>query len=252
MTLGLLASNPYTQCRQGQAGRLMNIRYNVLFAGEVLNGQDVLSVRSNLGRLFKADDATVDKLFSGKPQLLKRDCEAAVAEKYRHAIESAGGKAIIQQAPLAAPPASTELTIAPPGSDVLRPEERAATVTAKPVIPALEVAEPGARLAEPAAAAPPPPDTSHLTLGAAGATIPNLQATTATVIPESHWSVAKQGSDLREGAAQVPEPKPVDTSQLSLAPAGADVLETRYRKTSTATAPDTSALSLADPPPQAK
>ena len=41
-------------------------------------------MRANLARLFNADEATLDKLFSGKIQLLKRDCDEATAEKYRY------------------------------------------------------------------------------------------------------------------------------------------------------------------------
>jgi hypothetical protein len=224
----------------------MDTRYNVMCAGEVLDGQDEATVRRNLGRLFKADDQTLDKLFSGKPQLLKRDCDAEVARKYRDAIESAGGKPIIRQVRQDTP---SGLTLAPPGSDVLRPEERAAGPEAVLPPPAFDVAEVGARLASPSAPAPPPPDTSHLTLGGVGETIPTLERNTAAApIPDSGLSLAEPGSALRETSSR-PAARDVDVSGISLAPPGADVLESQYRKRATAAAPDTSGISLADPPP---
>ena len=64
--------------------------YNIYYAGEVLAGFDQSQVRKSLGALFKAGDATLDKLFSGKPQLLKRDCDEATALKYKQAMERAG------------------------------------------------------------------------------------------------------------------------------------------------------------------
>tara|TARA_R110000772_G_scaffold141114_7_gene250522 strand:+ start:21290 stop:22081 length:792 start_codon:yes stop_codon:yes gene_type:complete len=246
VALGLPAVNAYTQIRQGQAGRPMDIRYDVMFAGELLDGQDEATVRRNLGRLFKAGDQTLDKLFSGKPQLLKRGCDADVARKYREAIEGAGGKPIIRQVSQDTP---SGLTLAPPGSDVLRPEERAVKPSAVPSPPSLDVAEVGARLAAPSAPPPPPPDTSHLTLGEVGDTIPTLEHNTAAApIPDSGLSLAAPGSDLLEGTSR-PAAREVDVSGISLAPPGADVLESQYRKRDTAAAPDTSGISLADPPP---
>ena len=178
----------------------MDIRYDVMFAGELLDGQDEATVRRNLGRLFKAGDQTLDKLFSGKPQLLKRGCDADVARKYREAIESAGGKPIIRQVSQDTPSGLT-------------------------------------------------PDTSHLTLGEGGDTIPTLEHNTAAApIPDSGLSLAAPGSDLLEGTSR-PAAREVDVSGISLAPPGADVLESQYRKRDTAAAPDTSGISLADPPP---
>ena len=59
--------------------RNMEARYNVYFAGQLRAGHDLASVRDQLARLFKADTATLDKLFSGKTQLVKRDCDKATA-----------------------------------------------------------------------------------------------------------------------------------------------------------------------------
>ena len=42
----------------------MEKRYNVYFAGEILEGFEAGQVRAGLAALFKADEATLQKLFS--------------------------------------------------------------------------------------------------------------------------------------------------------------------------------------------
>jgi hypothetical protein len=74
----------------------MEVRYNVYFAGQVAAGQDVTTVRSKLAKVFNADENTLDKLFSGKNQLVKRDCDQATALKYKDAMERAGAIPIIK------------------------------------------------------------------------------------------------------------------------------------------------------------
>lgn len=70
----------------------MEARYNIYFAGQLLAGHALAGVRENIARLFNADDATLDKLFSGKAQLVKRDCDKATALKYKQAMEQAGAR----------------------------------------------------------------------------------------------------------------------------------------------------------------
>jgi hypothetical protein len=59
----------------------MEERYNVYFAGQVIDGHDPVAVRENLGKIFNANQVVLDKLFSGKPQLVKRECDAGTAAK---------------------------------------------------------------------------------------------------------------------------------------------------------------------------
>ena len=74
----------------------METRYNVYFAGQLLPGQELTSVRDKLAKLFNADQQTLEKLFSGKAQLLKRDCDKATALKYKQAMERAGAQPMIK------------------------------------------------------------------------------------------------------------------------------------------------------------
>jgi len=232
----------------------MTARFDVLFAGQLLEGRDASTVRLNLGRLFKADEATLDKLFSGKPQILKRDADEATARKYQQALATAGALALLRpcagSAPAAAPaPAAsappTGLALAPPGTDVLGPEERAPAIAPSISAPDLEVAGAGERLAEPAPPAPPAPDTSHLSLGEVGENIPGLPGPApVAVTPGASLALAPEGGDL-SNCNPPPAPAPaVDLSQLELAALGADVLEEQYRTRDNTTPPDTSRLSL--------
>ena len=68
----------------------MNKRFDVYFAGQILDGKDPDNVRANLAKLFKADDSTLDLLFSGKAYLVKRECDRDTALKYKKAMERAG------------------------------------------------------------------------------------------------------------------------------------------------------------------
>ncbi len=79
-----------------RGGHNMEARYNVYFAGELRDGHKLANVRDQLARLFKADTATLDKLFSGKAQLVKRDCDRATALKYKQAMEQAGAVPLIK------------------------------------------------------------------------------------------------------------------------------------------------------------
>ena len=203
----------------------MTSRYNVYYAGEVLAGQQVDVVREKLRALFKANDATLDKLFSGSEQLVKRECDKATALQYKQAMENAGARPVVkvvrpaESAPakpqperklttaervaaLAAAPdvsiASTEPSqpepeideetgwqLEPVGADILRPEERRQAVVADIDTSALGIAASGGRLAPESEPAPPAPDTQHLAMGDVGDTIPTLPRNEAPLNPNT-------------------------------------------------------------------
>ena len=126
----------------------MDARYNVYFAGQLLAGHALVRVRDNIARLFNADDATLDKLFSGKPQLIKRDCDKATALKYKQAMEQAGALPVIKAIASQAPTATVDTAARP-----MTAAERIAALAAAPDLayqnqPAVPVAPPP-RLPEP-------------------------------------------------------------------------------------------------------
>jgi hypothetical protein len=215
----------------------MEDRYNIYFAGQLLEGYELASVRATIGRLFKADAATLDKLFSGTSQLVKRNCDKATALKYKQAMEQAGARPIIKAAPreatnpaaapkpmtaaekiaaLAAAPApgvrpeataepapkgepipDGTIQLTPAGTAVLRPQERRGPVASTVSSPDLDVAARGQRLSD-AKPAPPPP-------------APDTSHLTA-------GSVGELLPNLPSGLA----PLDPDTSAIELAPDGTD------------------------------
>jgi len=108
----------------------METRYNVYFAGQLLSGQELASVRDKLAKLFNADQQTLEKLFSGKAQLLKRDCDKATALKYKQAMERAGARPIIKASQSAAAEQSAPLT--PPPEKTMSAAEKIAALAAAP------------------------------------------------------------------------------------------------------------------------
>lgn len=272
----------------------MEQRYNVYFAGEIIDGHEDRAVREALARLFRADDATLDKLFSGKAQLIKRECDRATAVKYQEAMERSGARALIRAAP---PPAETasaaqtgpqsaaekiaalaaaadvgtyagptqspaELTGSDPttsagngalklcadGTEVLRPEERAAITQVDIDTSGLEVDLAAQRLsAEPS---PPPtaPDTDHLSMGDVGETIPNLPSQTTPLAPATDGiSLSPPGTDFSDcGPVDTAAPD-LDLSAIELAPPETEVLREEERNhRAEPPPPDTDHIHLAD------
>ena len=224
--------------------------YDIFFAGQCLEGRDPQAVRAALGRLFKADEQTLDRLFCGQRQRIKGGCDAATADKYRQALTAAGAKVSIA-----------------PASGRVAPAAAAASAAA---------ASPAAAASSAAAASPPAaaPDSSHLTLADAGERLGPATAEVAALTPPdfdlaevgadlgpppsppppapdtSGLSLAREGGDLSDCA---PEPAPapaLDLSHMALAEAGSDLLSEAERQRPQAAVPDTAHLSLepgADP-----
>lgn len=187
-----------------------NQRYNIFFAGECLEGHRPEDVRAAVAKLFAADAATLQRLFSGKRQRIKRDCDESTALQYQSALQRAGARATVEPSTAAAEPnaqpqkddagspaptiqaSNTILSLAPAGSDVLGPDERHS--------PASVVVE-----------------TNHLSLATQGplaTTEPRLHGE-PLAIPD--FGLADLGADLSSKPAPTPPPAP-DTSGIALSP----------------------------------
>jgi TM2 domain-containing membrane protein YozV len=102
-------------------------RYNIIFEGKIADGVDMEIAKGNLQRLFKADRATVDKLFSGKRTVLKKDVPAETVKKYQAALTNAGLECTTDpDLSLAAAP------IAPGPSPAIAPAKQAAPAATPP------------------------------------------------------------------------------------------------------------------------
>lgn len=94
-------------------------------------------VRESLRKLFKADDAQMARLFSGRPVVIRRNLDSEAASRYQQILLKAG--AIVEVRPVeGAEASSTEsqaqdaedqpqqegLVLAPVGADILKRTER--------------------------------------------------------------------------------------------------------------------------------
>ncbi len=245
-------------------------RYDIYFAGECLEGRAVDDVRAAIGKLFKADDATLERLFSGQRQRIKRDCDKATALRYQKAIATAGGRAIVvpgaatatasepattvgdsaaSEPATAAPEGSSDaLSLAPAGSDVLRPEERAQTPSVDVDLSHLTVAEAGGDLGPKETAPPPPVPTPDFEVAATGADLGVPASEPSDAPPDtSAIELAPGEFDLSDC---IPEPAPapdVNLDHLSVADSGSDLLREDERRRDSTPAPDTSHLQLEQP-----
>jgi hypothetical protein len=123
-------------------------RYDIQFAGELLEGADSGVVRERLRDLFKLSPEALERLFSGRPAVIKRDLGEAGAARYRAAFREAG--ALLHIVPAAASPHS-QTPVPPPATGPVAPS-------------GLTLAPPGTQVGE---APPPGPrdiDTTHLSL----------------------------------------------------------------------------------------
>ena len=77
-------------------------RFRVLFRGEIAPGSEPAAVKAKLAGLFKTDVANIEKLFVGKPVVIKKDIDEQTAAKYRQALEKCGAVAIVQEMPVPA------------------------------------------------------------------------------------------------------------------------------------------------------
>ena len=135
-------------------------QFDVFFRGDIVAGQAIVDVKERLGGLFKLEAAQVDQLFSGRPTAIRRNLDEASAKKYQQALLKIGALAELRPArvdetpvtqaaetspaaPVAEQASSDDaLSLAPAGSDLLRPDERSSIEATEVDVSALAL-EPG-------------------------------------------------------------------------------------------------------------
>ena len=95
-------------------------------------------VRESLRKLFKADDAQMARLFSGRPVVIRRNLDSEAASRYQQILLKAGAIVEVRPAEEGAEASSTQsqaqdtedksqqegLVLAPVGADILKRTER--------------------------------------------------------------------------------------------------------------------------------
>jgi hypothetical protein len=190
----------------------MDAQYDIYFAGEVIDGHDPTAVRSSLGKLFKADEATLDKLFSGKLLAIKRGCDKATALKYQQAMERAGATAVIRAA------GTPE-----PESHLPRDSAKEQPASAADKIAALATApdEVGYRSDQSAAAEVDEPAAEGMDIAPAGSDVLRPEERPASEAVEVDTSGLAVDPDA-ERLSEIPQPPPPapDTGHLSMGEVG--------------------------------
>lgn len=65
-------------------------KYKIVFCGELQSGQDLYSVKARLSSLLKAPLPVVEKMFLGKPVLVRTDLTQDAAQSFKNIIEKTG------------------------------------------------------------------------------------------------------------------------------------------------------------------
>ena len=118
--------------------------YNVIFRGEITEGQDIEKVRQNLAKLFKVNSEKIERLFSGKSVTIKKNADHTTAMKYRAAMEKAGALCSLVPSPgetgIKPPEEAKSIKEPPQPPDTKESESSAASSFSIP--PALNVISP--------------------------------------------------------------------------------------------------------------
>jgi hypothetical protein len=214
-------------------------KYDVYFRGEIAPGADEIVVKAAIAKIFNADDAKLNQLFSGKVNTIKKSVDRATATKYQHAFKKAGAKAVITAAKVdsrssisepktlaaqisRAPSSASQITevnwdVLPIGSDLLTLLERRHIPNVDIDTSAIKMLSPFFETENEEKEFPLAPGTSHLSIAAVGEDMnPNRTGS----LPEleldlSGFSVAEVGANLTD-KKEKKIPQAPDTNHISL------------------------------------
>lgn len=231
--------------------------FNVVFRGDIVPGQGLPDVKLRFAQVFRLEADKVDGYFSGKPIVLKKDCDRATAEKFKTVLHQAGALVDIKSAnapvpaprpapikpqasapsPSPAPVASSSAvedevwSLSSRGSDLLKPEERIVPTPVQVSIEHIQLVKrnPFAMDAEEPLEherdmTPPQLDVSALQLAQVGSTLVDYQEFQPRELDLSALSLDAVGADLVRADEQMPMMSvELDISDINLAPAGGDL-----------------------------
>ena len=105
-----------------------DLLFEVAFSGQIHDDVELDEVKANIARMFKADEVTIARLFSGKRIVIKKNLTAEAADKYSIAFTKAG--AICELAPMpedSTPPAPADGPAANKSASVARADKGASS-----------------------------------------------------------------------------------------------------------------------------
>jgi hypothetical protein len=190
--------------------------FQLIFKGECVADIDPATARTNARQLFKANDAQLDRMFSGKPVVIRNHLEQAEAEKYRALLQKHGMRAYVQamvsaQSGAQAQPAHANPV--PPSATASQRQANSPFAANQASVSGLPIA--GERTDAVLAG-------SVLTLDPPGVTL--AESVPVKVPSFDHldaWSLAPTGSDIGI-KEELPPPIVPDTSHLAVEPHPSD------------------------------
>jgi len=96
-----------------QQGESMAEKFNVVFNGITEPNQDIEDVKQRLATVLKLDAPGIARLFDGSAVTIKKNVDAATAEKYKQAFRRAGAVCIIESVGVVPQPPSGAAPHAP-------------------------------------------------------------------------------------------------------------------------------------------
>jgi hypothetical protein len=210
---------------------LMSERFQLMFRGEILDGQHKAVVKKRLAQLLNIVDDRVQGLFAGEPVVIKKDVDRATAARYQDEFKKAGARLrVTGDADAAADPADTP-------SDVFSDADASGE---DPTI-----ADPGAMMSD-ADDEPPPaaPDTSHLSVAETGSDLLEEEHRAEEVVldVDPDFDLAAPGADMGQITTEAMDVE-IDPD-FTVAPPGADMDESE--KSAPPAPPDTAHINLED------
>jgi len=235
--------------------------YDIFFSGTIMEGQNEAEVKAKVGRIFKAEGARLERLFSGQPIRIKAGVDLDTAVKYRVTFRDAGALVDIKPSDTSTdngtqPPQSSgsqpppqpaeshtgtdEISLLPPRTGSLEDFAEKVTPAPLPDISGLSMDQPGITLDE---TEPPPPveiNTEGLSDAIGSLEDYQLPVEPAEIPDISSITMDQPGSILDE--TEPPPPVEIDTEGLSAATGS---LEDCHQEIEPVKIPDISAMEIA-------
>ncbi|MFC1683970.1 hypothetical protein ACFL0R_00655 [Pseudomonadota bacterium] len=237
--------------------------YDIFFSGTIMEGHNEAEVKTKVGRIFKAEGARLERLFSGQPIRVKAGVDLDTAVKYRVTFRDAGalvdikpsdapadtGTQTTQSSSSQPPPqpaeshtSTDEISLLPPRTGSLEDCAEKVAPAPLPDISGLSMDRPGITLDE---TEPPPPveiNTEGLS-DVIGSLEDCQQPVEPAELPDiSGITMEQPGIILDE--TEPPPPVEIDTEGLS---SSIGSLEDCQQQVEPVEIPDTSAMDIVSP-----
>lgn len=216
--------------------------FDIVFRGDVVIGHNIQEVKARLAQLFKTDLAKVEALFSGGMVTLKRNLDAATAEKYKAVLTKAGAQVQVRPVGGAVKPEKVRTQVQPaanPAAENSSPKDTLSenrSPKEQPTASGFSLAPAGASLLDASERQASP----SVDLDLSGITVKPMEGDLLEASEKrsyyqadfdtTQFELADPGADLLEGVERENVIAPVIDPDFQVAEAGADLLEPAHRR----------------------